>query len=171
MATTYTLISSVTVGSGGAANIEFTSIPATYTDLLVKISAREESTTSFTLNLKVNNSSSSIYSSVYIQGDGSSGASGSSTNVALGNFSVVNSSSETANTFGSAEFYIPNYAGSNNKSFSVDSVTENNASTAYSRLAAGLFASSSAITQLTFYLSSGDLAQYSTAYLYGISNA
>jgi hypothetical protein len=30
---TYTLINSVTVGSGGAANIEFTSIPATYTDL------------------------------------------------------------------------------------------------------------------------------------------
>jgi hypothetical protein len=35
-----TLISSVTVGSGGAADIEFTSIPATYTDLLVKISIR-----------------------------------------------------------------------------------------------------------------------------------
>jgi hypothetical protein len=40
MANTYTLISSVTVGSGGAANIEFTSIPQTYTDLLYKISGR-----------------------------------------------------------------------------------------------------------------------------------
>jgi hypothetical protein len=34
MATTYEIIASVTVGSGGAANIEFTSIPATYTDLV-----------------------------------------------------------------------------------------------------------------------------------------
>jgi hypothetical protein len=41
MATTYTLInSSVTVGSGGAADIEFTSIPATYTDLLLVLSGR-----------------------------------------------------------------------------------------------------------------------------------
>ena len=40
MATTYTLISSVTVGSGGAASIEFTSIPSTYTDLVLKLSAR-----------------------------------------------------------------------------------------------------------------------------------
>ena len=37
---TYTLISSVTVGAGGASSIDFTSIPSTYTDLLVKISAR-----------------------------------------------------------------------------------------------------------------------------------
>jgi hypothetical protein len=36
MATTYEIIASVTVGSGGAANIEFTSIPATYTDLVLK---------------------------------------------------------------------------------------------------------------------------------------
>jgi hypothetical protein len=35
MATTYEIISSVTVGSGGAADIEFTSIPATYTDLVI----------------------------------------------------------------------------------------------------------------------------------------
>jgi hypothetical protein len=41
MATTYDLISSVTVGSGGAANIEFTSIPATYTDLVVLFSGQE----------------------------------------------------------------------------------------------------------------------------------
>jgi hypothetical protein len=40
MANTYTLIaSSVTVGSGGAANIEFTSIPATYTDLVSALSS------------------------------------------------------------------------------------------------------------------------------------
>jgi hypothetical protein len=36
MATTYEAIATVEVGSGGAANIEFTSIPATYTDLVIK---------------------------------------------------------------------------------------------------------------------------------------
>jgi hypothetical protein len=36
MANTFELIASSTVGSGGAANIDFTSIPATYTDLCLK---------------------------------------------------------------------------------------------------------------------------------------
>jgi hypothetical protein len=40
MANTYEAIATVEVGSGGAATIEFTSIPATYTDLVVKVSAR-----------------------------------------------------------------------------------------------------------------------------------
>ena len=40
MANTYTLISSVTVGSGGASSIDFTSIPATYTDLCLVWSGR-----------------------------------------------------------------------------------------------------------------------------------
>ena len=40
MATTFTKIASVTVGSGGASSIDFTSIPSTYTDLCVKLSTR-----------------------------------------------------------------------------------------------------------------------------------
>jgi hypothetical protein len=36
MANTYEAIATVEVGSGGTANIEFTSIPATFTDLIVK---------------------------------------------------------------------------------------------------------------------------------------
>ena len=41
MALTYTALASVTVGSGGAANIEFTSIPGTYTDLVMLVSLRD----------------------------------------------------------------------------------------------------------------------------------
>ena len=40
MATTFTKIASVSVGSGGAATMSFTSIPSTYTDIVVKLSAR-----------------------------------------------------------------------------------------------------------------------------------
>jgi hypothetical protein len=40
MANTFTLIASSTVGSGGAASIDFTSISSTYTDLVVKLSLR-----------------------------------------------------------------------------------------------------------------------------------
>jgi hypothetical protein len=66
--------------------------------------------------------------------------------------------------------YIPNYAGSSNKSVSIDSVTENNATGAYSGLTAALFASTAAIT--SFGISTGsNFVQYSTATLYGIKNS
>ena len=42
MAVTFTQIASVTVGSGGAASIDFTSIPSTYTDLCIKTSIKEK---------------------------------------------------------------------------------------------------------------------------------
>ena len=40
MASTYIPIATVTVGSGGATNIEFTSIPNTYTNLIILTSLR-----------------------------------------------------------------------------------------------------------------------------------
>jgi hypothetical protein len=47
MAATYKLIETVTVGSGGAANIEFTSIPQTYTDLKLVISGKNDKCCNF----------------------------------------------------------------------------------------------------------------------------
>jgi hypothetical protein len=75
----------------------------------------------------------------------------------------------TASSFSSGEIYIPNYAGSTNKSYSIDSVTEQNATGALAELIAGLWSQTAAITQIT--LSSSNFQQYSTAYLYGVSNA
>lgn len=40
MMATYIKIGSVEVGAGGASSIDFSSIPATYTDLVLKMSAR-----------------------------------------------------------------------------------------------------------------------------------
>lgn len=171
MADTHVLLAKSTVGAAGASSIDFTNIPQTgYTDLKLIVSAREATTTSLTLYLTINNSSSSIYSTKIIQADGASAISAATTNTTSGNFAVIDSSGYTANTFNNAEIYIPNYTSSNNKSVSVDSVTENNATTAYSRLTAGIWASTNAINQLTLSVSGGNLAANSTAYLYGISN-
>ena len=169
MANTYTLIASSTVGSGGAANIEFTSIPATYTDLLVKLSSRMASGASELL-VRLNGSTSD-HSGKYIQGSGSSVASGNNFTVAGVYINEEEYATYTANTFSNLELYVPNYAGSNNKSFSSDGVNENNATQAFTQLTAGLWSNSSAITSITFYHSSGNFAQYSSAYLYGISNS
>jgi hypothetical protein len=167
MANTYTLIASSTVGSGGAATIDFTSIPATYTDLVLKVSARSTDNTG-DLGIKLNTSTSS-FSRKVLRGSGSAASSTSGSDNYVGG---LNPSTYTASTFGNAEIYIPNYAGSTNKSISVDSVTENNATEAFAFLVASLWSDTAAITGVTLYnFTSGNLAQYTTAYLYGIKNS
>jgi len=171
MATTYKLISSVTVGSGGAATIAFTSIPATYTDLQVLVSTRADNASIINNMRWTFNSSSSGYSYKELYGDGTSAASGGASSTTYAQIGYSTGDTATANTFANTSCYIPNYAGSNNKSFSVDSVAENNATGQYMDLGAGLWANSAAITTVTITPSAGNFKQYSTAYLYGISNA
>jgi len=67
MANTYKLISSVTVGSGGAATIGFTSIPATYTDLLLSYSGRIDQTGNVRQVDISFNSNTSNFSGLYFQ--------------------------------------------------------------------------------------------------------
>ena len=167
MATTYEAIATVTVGSGGAASIDFSSIPATYTDLLLLYSTRQNSGNAPSLLVKFNNSSSD-FTSRYLQGSGSAVSSGSSPSNYAGN---SDGSSNTASTFANSTMYIPNYAGNTNKSYSVDDVQENNAAEAYATLIAGLWSQTTAINQITLYNASNNLVQYSSATLYGIKNS
>jgi hypothetical protein len=168
MANTYTLIASSTVGSGGAANIEFTSIPATYTDLLLKLSSRADSAVNFYAVKFEFNSNTSNYSSRYLYGTGSAVSSITSADSFS---SYANGTNATASTFTSSEFYVPNYLVAQNKSYSIDYATENNATLAVAGITGGLWSNTSAITSIKLGLEGGNFAQYSTAYLYGISNS
>jgi hypothetical protein len=171
MPNTFTLIASSTVGSGGAASIDFTSIPNTYTDLVVKISTRSNRSgapideTYMRLNGNTGN-----FSNTYLQGNGSAANSGSGSYPLWLGYSTA--ATATANTFSNSEILISNYTSSNNKSLSIDAVQEDNSSTAYATLHANLWNVSSAVTSITFYpLLGSKFDQYSTAYLYGVKNA
>jgi len=166
MANTYTAIRTVTVGSGGAASMDFTNIPATYTDLQLLVSIREETSATAVAFIKFNNTTANR-SERYLQGNGSTAVSGTTAVLQF----IACQPTDTANTFGNASIYIPNYAGSNYKSVSSDSVSENNATGAFSRLVAGLWSDTSAINQITITTDTGDVAEYSTATLYGIKNS
>ena len=169
MALTYVAIATVTVGSGGAANIEFTSIPATYTDLVVKLSGRSTHSSTDTVQLTFN-SNGSNYDYRSLLGDGSAANSyGGDTSTYLP-IQFIPGTSQTASTFSNMEVYIPNYAGSTNKSVSTDSVQENNATSAYAGLYAHIWSNTSAITSVKLDPVNGNFAQYSTATLYGIKN-
>ncbi len=171
---TFTQIgSAVTVGAGGAANIDFTSIPNTYTDLVVVASARTNRTNAQEDSLCISfNGSTANFTvvSVYGEGSGSGQTSAFTTNGAIRFVAATDLS--TTSAFGNSSLYIPNYAGSTNKSFSIDAVTENNGTTAWAFLAAGLWSNSAAINRITLTpLVGTSIKQYSTAYLYGVSNA
>lgn len=164
MPNTMTLIASSTVGAGGAASIDFTSIPSTYTDLVLRMSVSIGSAggTAQAMYITINGSTST-FTGRYLYGDGATPASG----VLARYVGSVNNSSPA---FNNMDIYLPNYAGSTNKSFSVDNVTERNATSADANLIAGLWATTSAITSLSV-AASASFVQYSTAYLYGVKNA
>jgi len=167
MATTYTLIASVTVGSGGANTISFSSIPATYTDLQILISARSDRSLNVD-NVEIRfNSSASNRSYRRLYGDNAAYTDSGSA-LPVGHISGNNA---TANSFGSCSIDIPNYASSNYKSFSAEGVGESNESAVYKSLVAGLWSNTDAINAVTLYADGGsqNFMQYSTAYLYGIS--
>ena len=174
MATTYKLISSVTVGGGGAASISFTSIPATYTDLVVLVSARSARSDDYRdeLHIRFNSDGGNNYSNRILQGNATSTGSGSTSATDYIKKGTMPGATATANTFSNNLIYIPNYAGSTVKSVSRDEVTENNSATNnYLELSAGRWSGTAAITTITFTPEVSTFVQYSTAYLYGISNA
>jgi hypothetical protein len=162
------LIETKTVGSGGAATIEFTglgSYSSTYTDLYLVWAVRGSAADNGA-SISFNGSTSNR-TARNIFGDGAGGTSNTSTSLFF--YGGQNSSSWTANTFNNAQVYIPNYSGSNYKSISADIVNENNGTDAYMSFTAGLWSDTSAITSITITPGSGTFDQHSTASLYGIS--
>jgi hypothetical protein len=173
MAITYKAIATVTVGSGGASTISFSSIPATYTDLVVKVSARTNNPYNQDWLLMMFNNSNSSLKALRLSGTGSSADSSSNTGSQIWGATAVGATA-TASTFSNADIYVPNYTSSNYKSWSTDTVNEINATgtEVITNLFAGLWSSTAAITTVTLTpFSAGTIQQYSTATLYGIKNS
>ena len=164
---TMTLVSTVTVGAGGAASIDFTSIPQTGTDLFLVVSARVTGADG-TPRLRFNGSTTG-YTDKWLYGDGAYKGTASNVNggssIWAGQFDA---SGDTSSTFTNGTIYIPNYAGATAKSVSVDSVKENNGTTGYQELVAGAWSGTAAITSLSL-LGASNFVQYSTASLYTIT--
>jgi hypothetical protein len=163
----YVLLEKITVGAAGASSVSFTGIPQTgYTDLVVKVSARDGASSVIDgATVRFNNDTTSgNYTARRLIGSGSA-ASSDTNNV--GAFAVGNTA--TANTFSNCEFYIPNYTGSSYKSVSFDNVAETNATTQYMGLAAFLWSNTAAITSIQISGESSSFLQYSTFYLYGVA--
>jgi hypothetical protein len=168
MANTFELIEAKTLATS-TASITFSSIPATFTDLKVVVSARAANALTYkSVSIGFNGLTTNL-SYRNIEGGDSTVGSG---NGATGFIGYIDGANATASSFGNLEVYIPNYTSANYKSWSVDNVTEGNASGGYYQvLTAGLWSSTAAITSITLDASASTFVQYSTFYLYGIKNS
>lgn len=168
MAATYIPIASTTLTTS-AASVTFSSIPQTYTDLVIKISARASSGFAQTIRYTINSSTSSLS-----QTNLESYAGTVTSEIRTDNQSqiLVNGSTSTADTFNNAEIYFPNYTSSTNKPFSVFTIMSNNSTTGHLEVVANLRSSTAAITDIQ--LACGTTSSFvsgSSFHLYGIKNS
>ena len=173
MASTYTLISSQVLSSS-AATVTFSSIPATYTDLVVRLAARDDQAGTYqSIQVMFNSDTSTIYSLTNLRGNGSAAASSRFSSLSYTiDSSGTNSNGATSNTFSNTEIYIPNYTSTTSKPFSTFAVAENNATAAGITAMAGLYRNTTAISSITFTTNGGTVwLSGSSFYLYGIKNS
>jgi len=170
--TAYESIATVTVGSGGAANVEFTSIPGTFTHLQIRgITRGSRSNINTNVYFGFNNDTTTgNYYGHGLYGDGSSAGAlakiGSATNALI----VSIAATGAANTFSGFVIDVLDYANTNKykTSRSLNGYEDNSAGQMW--LQSGLWMSTSAITSIQITDPLGNFVQYSSFALYGIKS-
>lgn len=158
------LIQHADLSGGAQGTITFSSIPQTFTDLVLFYSLRNTTNTNY-LTLYFNGVTTS-FSQRELQGEGSSGTvyTTARTNSNLGTTVVPDAA--TAGIHSVSKITIPQYTSSFRKSFLVEATTENNSSLAYQMIIAGRW-TTPAITSIQL-TSPAQFAQYGSATLYGV---
>lgn len=162
MAVTYTPIASTTL-SAGTASVTFSSIPQTYTDLVL-VTYSVMSASPDTNFAKVNSDSGSNYSYTLLNGSGSTARSARGSNQSVG---LIMSSAYGQGTNHITITHFFNYA--NTTTYKTSLSRWNDASSG-TELSTGLWRSTSAITSLTIVCNAGGVTfqSGSTFTLYGI---
>ena len=172
----YESIATTTVGSGGSAYVEFTSIPATYTHLQIRFIARTTHSGPADCYMRYNGDTGSNYTAHYLRGDGASasaGFAGTSVSTVYAGKLSYNTTAPYSNAFSAVVIDILNYKDTNKyKTSRVLSGFDTNGNGTYPGFVdfmSGLWMNTSAITSIRLF--SGDSAnfpEYSSFALYGI---
>jgi len=159
---TYTPIQTTTLGSAQA-SYTFSSIPSTYTDLIIVCNAKSAGTP--TIRLGFNSDTGSNYSSTILYGDGSSAGSVRVSNETSMNIGGV------VTEFGTTIINVMNY--SNSTTYKTVIGDYRMVSAAYGEAGAkvGLWRNTAAISSITISTASSTFSIGSTFTLYGITAA
>jgi hypothetical protein len=174
MATTYEFIASNTLAST-AQSVTFSSIPQTYTDLVVRVNARTNDTGQYiAVQFRFNGDSANNYSSVSIPIYSTTTQSARLLNESYGRAQYgATASGATTNAFGNAEIYIPSYTVAAQKPIAARGIAASNNASLFQSIDANLWNNTAAITSITIF---GNPTSYlwsvgSSFYLYGIKNS
>ena len=167
----YESIATVSVGSGGVANVEFTSIPSTFEHLQIRLIARNtenDTGAGADLRMQLNGDTGSNYASHNLRGDGASATATAASSQAQMRLSVTIRDGRTANAFNAGVIDILDYTSTNKNTTvrSLDGYDSNGAGQIY--FSSGLYNSTNAITSIKLFADAFNFAQYSTFALYGI---
>lgn len=167
---TMTLISTVAVPSGGSAQIDLNSIPSTFDDLILVVSARVTNVGIYEQDLAITfNSNTSNRTCRRLFGNaGSNGLSQSRSDLLIGQ--VVSALAATP-SFSVTTVYISNYKAAVPKTYSSDSsqIAGDGTSGMWGNLLAGVWNDTTAINSIQVLSSSGTFVQHSIASLYGVT--
>lgn len=171
---TYERITGTVLGSN-TTSIDFTSIPATYDDLILKFFLRDTRSTAYLNNIRITfNGSSTGYAEINMANNATNTeANNNGFSAAYFEYLYATSDYAYANIFTSYEMYIPQYANTSyNKTLLIDGsniVQDNNSHTI---LWGGTWANTSAINQITITRSGAhNLVTDSRVDIYGIKNS
>jgi hypothetical protein len=164
-ANSYESIATVTVGSGGASSVTFSSIPSTYTHLQIRYIARNSSLSSNTI-LTFNSDTTANYSTHYLLGNGASASAGAEVS---STYIYTDILSQTSTSFAPTVVDILDYANTNkNKTVrSLSGLDMNGSGTVW--IASGAWRNTAAVSSIRLVIGAGfNFAEYSSFALYGI---
>lgn len=162
----------VQVGSAGATDITFSSIPSTYTHLQIRgIGRTTEATTSTHFRVQFNGDTGSNYAIHYTYADGTASYSGGGANEASLYTFRTTGASAASSIFGGGVMDILDYKNTNKYKTLRTLSGEDRNGNGYLFYGSGLWLSNSAITSIKLFYLAGNFAQYSQLALYGIKGA
>jgi hypothetical protein len=168
-------IATVTVGLGGSANVEFTSIPSTYTHLQIRANGKAINSTAFAKDvlLQFNSDTASNYSRHQITGGPgglSAGAGANTSHIIVGTF--------IDNNFGSSFFSsficdILDYTNTNKYTTvrSLGGYNANDSTYGDTKFFSGNWRNTNAITSIKIFIDDRNIDQNSQIALYGIKGS
>jgi hypothetical protein len=174
---TYVAIATHTVSGSSTASYTFSSIPSTYTDLVVIASVRSGTAANTTNFLcQVNGKTGNLYDGFVLRGSGSSATSARYNKFIDPTFAApigtMVANSATSGTFSNHIISWNNYSNATTyKTFLARSNSQNSTATAYAEAVVNMYFETLAISSITFFPETGNFVAGSTISLYGIKAA
>jgi len=166
---TYEAIFTTTISGSSVSDITFSSIPSTYTDIVVIAFIKATNAANTSLGFQVNGDTASNYSNTRLQGNGTTAVSERSSSQTSGQFSGTSFRvADSADNYSPTIFNMMNYA--NTTTYKTFIARGNNASAGVGT-SVSLWQSTAAINSLKIITFAGSIDVGTVVSLYGIKSA